>query len=125
MRATVRSASFDFSGLTSATNSVINVTGSTPTFSHLANVDGSSLFVSGGGTLALPLLTSYVNQTASNDQFRTLQSSGAGSVLDLHNVTTITNGTNFDTNLTIQALSGATMSNVTAVPKSITIAGVP
>ena len=45
------------------------------------------------GILALPALTTYTNTATNNDQYRTLQASGAGSVLDLHNVTHIGNGT--------------------------------
>src|SRR5262249_14166540 len=73
------------------------------------SIDGTSLYVSGGGTLALPGVTSYTNLVSYNDQYRTLQASGAGSALDLHNVTAVTNGTNYDTNLTIQALAGASV----------------
>ncbi|MGH9647685.1 MAG: beta strand repeat-containing protein, partial [Bryobacteraceae bacterium] len=95
--------------LASATISQFTVTGGTETLPKLTDFDGSNAFVSGGGTLALPALTSYTNLANLNDQYRTLQANGAGSVLDLRNVTTITNGAAHDTNLTIQALAGATV----------------
>src|SRR5262249_30601673 len=47
-------AAYDFSSLTSATFSVITVNGSTPNFAHLSDIDGTSIFVSGGVTVALP-----------------------------------------------------------------------
>ena len=57
----------------------LTVTGGDPTFTSLTDVDGSSLYAQGGGTLALPNLTSYAN-LAFNP---VLQASGAGSVLNL------------------------------------------
>src|SRR5581483_9833544 len=66
----------------------------------------TSILVSGGVNVAVPLVTSYTNLATGGDQYRTLQASGAGSVLDLRNVTSITNGTAYDTNLSINALAG-------------------
>src|SRR5262249_12764102 len=84
-------------------------TGSTPVFSHLADIDGTSIIVSGGVNVAFPAVASYTNLSTGNDQYRTLQASGAGSVLDLHNILSITNGTAYDTNLTILAEAGGTV----------------
>src|SRR5262249_23593674 len=72
-------------------------------------VTGASLAATGGATLSLPNLTSFTNTTTANSQTRTLQASGAGSVLDLRNVASITNGQNYDTHLAIQALAGGTV----------------
>src|SRR5262249_49637761 len=79
--------------LTAATLSQFTVSGASVTLGLVTNIDGTNLFVSGGVTLALPLVTSYTNLAPYNDEYRTLQASGAGSVLDLHNVTSVTNGT--------------------------------
>jgi hypothetical protein len=103
------SATYDFSGLTSATTSVFNVNGSATKFPSLSNIDGTSVLVSGGATLSLPALTSYTNLATGNDQYRTLQASGAGSVLDLGKVASVTNGTAYNTNLAINALAGGTV----------------
>ncbi len=95
--------------LTSATISQFTVTGSVETLPKVTDFDGSNAYVSGGGTLALPALTGYTNLANVNDQYRTLQASGPGSLLDLRNVTVVTNGSAHDTNLTIQALAGGSV----------------
>src|SRR5262249_25957828 len=79
--------------LASATVSQLDVDTQTVSFANLTNVDGSNVFVSGGATLTFPLLTSYTNLASLNSQYRTLQASGPGSVLDLSAVTSVTNGT--------------------------------
>src|SRR5262249_14333523 len=98
---------FDFSALASAANSSISLQGAQLLVPNLAVIDGSSLSVSGGSQLALPLGTSYSNTTGENDETRTLQAGGLGSLLDLRNVTLISNGLNYDTHLKIKATGGA------------------
>src|SRR5207302_9049318 len=53
--------------------------------------------------------TSYLNAVTFNDQTETFQASGTGSVLDLHAIATITNGTYYNTHLDINALAGGTV----------------
>ncbi len=108
---------FDFSGLTTATTSVLSVDAATLSVPALADIDGSSLLVTSGGTLALPAVTSYTNTTTGNDQTRTLSASGAGSMLDLHNVTTVTNGQDYNAHVAISATGGGTidLSGTTAI----------
>ena len=76
---------------------------------ELAVLDGSSVYVSNGADLALLAVTSYTNTATINDQYRTLEAVGVGSVLDLppcagrsptDKPTT--------TNLTIDAVGGST-----------------
>ena len=67
----------------SFTDSSLNVYGGLYSLPNLTDVDGASLFVN-AGTLSLPDLTSC------NANFSTFQASGAGSVLDLSALTTVT-----------------------------------
>ncbi len=96
---------------------MLSVDAATLSVPSLADIDGSNLLVTGGGTLALPAVTSYTNTTTGNDQTRTLSASGAGSTLDLHNVVTITNGMNYNAHLAISATGGGTidLSGATAI----------
>ncbi len=77
----------------------------------LTNLDGSSVLVSGGASASFPALTSYSDTLPANlnSQTRTLSASGAGSLLDLHNVATITNGSNYESHLAISASGGGTI----------------
>ena len=88
----------------------------------MATIDGTSIFVSGGGVIALPAVLAATNISTANNQYRTWQASGAGSTLDLHNAVTITNGTNYDTHLEIQANAGGTinLAGATTVTDSTT-----
>ena len=69
---------------------------------QLINANSSSFYASGGGTLSLPSITSFtgLGQTA------TFQASGAGSVLDLRNLSSITNGTNYGQHVYVEAVNG-------------------
>ena len=102
------SAAYSFGSLTSATASVLVVNGVTTAFANLADIDGSSLLVDGGVTLSLPAVLNETNVSNANDEYRRccVLPPRASSVLDLHNVQTITNGQNYDTNLTIAAVAG-------------------
>ena len=97
---------FDFGALTDAPQSTLTINGATVDFTNLTRIDGANIFVSGGVTVAFPSVTSYVNDVAIDHLSRTLQVSGAGSVLDLGNVASITNGQRYNTHLNLQAMSG-------------------
>jgi len=96
----------DLSGLTGALGTQFVVDGTQPDLSNLSSIDGVSFFVSGGGLVSLPLVTSYSVASTGNDQHRTFRAEEAGSLLDLSNVTTITNGTNYGARLYVEALTG-------------------
>lgn len=68
---------------TQLTNGQLNITGGSYDMSGLTDVDGSSLYVSNGGQLALPGLTSY----ATNETY--FSAEGSGSVLDVSALTTL------------------------------------
>ncbi len=80
--------------------------GGTADLSRAHAIDGASFWVNDGVTLALPAARSYAHATTANDQTRSLRASGAGSVLDLSNVSSITGGTNWNSDLTIEAVAG-------------------
>ena len=65
--------------------STLTVSGGSPSFAGLTAINGSNIYVSGGVNLTLPSLTEY---TGGSGYSTTLEASGAGSVLDLPNVTT-------------------------------------
>ena len=65
----------------------------TVTTTALTNANGSDLIALSGGTLALSVLTSYRGVSTYSD---TLETDGAGSVLDLTHLTTLTGATNFN-----------------------------
>lgn len=65
------------------------------------DIDSSNLFAEGGATIRLPNVVSYVGQTF-NTQFN---ATGAGSLIDLSNLTTLTGGKSFGI-VFAQALSG-------------------
>jgi RHS repeat-associated protein/uncharacterized repeat protein (TIGR01451 family) len=79
----------------------LTVQGGSYSLANLVNVDNSSLYVQGGGTLTLPSLTSY---TQSSNM--TFQASGASSVLDLSALTSL--GT-MSSDWYVKALSGGTV----------------
>jgi hypothetical protein len=68
-------------------NGSLSITGGSYNLAGLTDVDGSSLYVSGGGSLALPGLTSYTSQAGGAGIFK---ADGAGSVLDLSSLTSLT-----------------------------------
>jgi hypothetical protein len=68
-------------------NGSLSITGGSYSLPNLTNVDGSSLYVSGGGSLALPGLTSFTSQAGGAGIFK---ADGAGSVLDLSSLTSLT-----------------------------------
>ena len=70
------------------------------------SIDGASLFALAGGQLALTNLLNYAHSSTGNSQLRTFRASGAGSVLDLSNLTSITGGTHWNSDVSIEALTG-------------------
>ena len=80
----------------------------TLTVSQLANIDDSNILVSNGGTLALPEVASYAGSN-SNFSDRFIQASGAGSRIELPNLTTLTGGTAQGSEVFINALEGGTI----------------
>src|SRR5271157_5874117 len=108
----------DFSGVTDLSSTSLTLSGGgTANLDHAAKIDGANISVSGGVTLTLPAATSYTQNTGSWNSNRTLQASGAGSVLALPNLTTITGSTQYGSNLYVQALAGGhvNLSAATAV----------
>ncbi len=73
--------------------------GASYAFTSLVNLDGSNVLGERRRERRFPALTSYTATlpTGLSSQIRTLSAAGAGSLLDLHNVVTITNGLNYQT----------------------------
>ncbi len=96
--------------ITTLANSQLTLSGAGANyvFTSLANLDGSDVLVTGGASAAFPRLASYTNTPPPgvNSQTRTLSAAGTGSLLDLHNVATISNGSNYQTRLAISATGG-------------------
>jgi hypothetical protein len=97
--------SLDLSRLTSAQQSLLTVTVATD-LNALVNLNGTQVIVSNGAAQSIPGVTAYANTSITDNQYRYLQVTGAGSVLSLPNLVTITNGTSYNTNLRIEALAG-------------------
>jgi hypothetical protein len=93
----------DFRSLTTLNWITLNASGIAPQMDALANIDGSSLLISDGAELVLPLVTSYTHSIGWDS---TLAASGEGSLLSLPNLATITGRTDSRGTLHIQALSG-------------------
>jgi RHS repeat-associated protein len=79
--------------------------GGTASVPLLANIGGASLSVADGATLAVPSATSYTN-TQGELTTVTLKASGGGSVLDLHNVASVTQSTSRRVAMVVQAAGG-------------------
>ncbi len=89
-------------------NATLAATGGTTTFTATGAtaIDGASFVITGGATLALPAAVAYTNPGSGT---RTFKASGPNSVLDLHNLQTLTQYTSVDTQISIQATSGGTV----------------
>ncbi len=99
--------------ITTLTSATITDNGATPDFSGLTSLDGLNVVVTGGGTLALPTISSY----AGANYDTTLQASDPNSKLDLSHVTTLKGGGTYNA-LNIRALGGGKvdLSAVTSHP---------
>ena len=102
-------STFAAANLAFDTIGAINVTGGAVSFAKLADVDGSSLSVSGSATLSLPAVNAFTNLSSIFNQTRVWQASGAGSLLDLHNLAFISDGGFYGTHLRVAALAGGTV----------------
>jgi hypothetical protein len=100
--------------LTTVINSTINFSGGAFTTGSLEDLDLTSIYVSGGATFSSVSATSYNMGINSNV---TLSADGAGSVLDMHTVQTVTDGVGGSGNNYISATNGGTvnLSGVTAL----------
>jgi len=102
------------------TNARFEITGgSVPVMTNLSNIDGASIYVTGGAVVNFPLVTSY-SQTTSSDRY--LQAEGAGSILRFSNLTSLTSNDSVSRQLFIQALNGGEidLSGVTSVVNPVT-----
>jgi hypothetical protein len=84
-------------------------------FAALASLSNSGLTATGGATLSLPTVTSYSNSTGA----RTMQANGAGSVIALPGLTSLT--TSGNNTIYVQALNGghvdvANLASITTSP---------
>src|SRR5205085_1108161 len=86
----------------------LTATGSTTTITAMGTttIDGANLYAQSGAHLSLPKATSYGHAATSSNQVRTLEAAGAGSVLDLSGLTSITNGTEYGSQIHAEALGG-------------------
>ena len=103
---TVNTPGVSFDSLTSLTNARLELQGEVPALPVLSNIDGSSLVVSGGVTLELPLVTTYVNTINAS---REITASGAGSTIRFPALTTVTGFSSLARNTVFSALDGGTL----------------
>ncbi len=90
---------------TAFTNGSLSITGGSYTLSKLTDVNGSGLYVSNGGSLALPYLTSYTSTAGGYNTFQADGATGDGtpSILNLPALSKLTLGSS----LGINAYNGA------------------
>ena len=74
-----------------------------PAFPVLNDIDDSSIHLTNGVSLSLPLVTTY---TSTSNADRTLEAGGTGSLLSFPNLTTLTGATDPFDDLFIQAVDG-------------------
>jgi RHS repeat-associated protein len=104
---------------TTFASATATITGGTPDFSNLANIQNASFLVSGGAQVTLPAVVT--DAAPSTGGTSTLQASGTGSLLSLPAVTTLTadDSNNNHTQVTVQALAGRHV----GLPAVITLSG--
>ncbi len=90
------------SQITSMTYCRIDVSGASPSFAGVTDLDGSSVTASGGAMLSFPGVASYT----ANGTESTLEATGTGSTLSLPNLTSLADNSYSDT---IYAASGGTV----------------
>jgi RHS repeat-associated protein/uncharacterized repeat protein (TIGR01451 family) len=88
---------------TSLTDDALTVTGGSYTLAGVTDLDGSSLYVQGGASLALPGVASYANQITYDNAM--WQATGAGSTLSLGGLTGLGTISTW-ASLHVQALQG-------------------
>ena len=91
--------------ITSFVNSTLNLSAGTPSFADLSNLNGSNVTVSGGANLTMPVLTSYIGLPA-NYVTTTLEATGAGSILNLPILTTLSSYSSNNDGVAVNALAG-------------------
>jgi len=64
--------------------------------SGMTLIDGANLFASNGGEIVLPQALVYDHSSTGNDQTRFIRATGPGSVIDLRNLGSMTNGAHFN-----------------------------
>lgn len=96
----------NFSSLQDATGTTIEVEGTSVTLDGLERIDGASLLVRLGGSLALPSVRSYFVNAQGNNEVRRFRADGAGSRLSLTNLVGIRNGDAFGSDFVVESLAG-------------------
>src|SRR5262245_17026106 len=92
--------------LSTLTSGRFSVDSADITLGALSSIDGSNFIVTGGGRIALPAVTNYNQASTDSFQSRTFRADGTGSRLQINNLAAISNGTNYDAHLFIQAAAG-------------------
>ncbi len=104
---TIDNTAAGFSSLVDLTGSTVTLrNGGTADLHNVAKIDGASLFVSGGVTLALPGVLGY---TGSSSTSSTMKADGAGSLIDLSSITSFA-GPTANGALTVEAVNGSQVS---------------
>ncbi|MBD2152111.1 Ig-like domain-containing protein [Pseudanabaena sp. FACHB-1277] len=98
---------------------IATINGTTPDFSGLTDITGAGFIAANGGVVSLPV-TSYTGNSA--EFFTTLRAEGAGSLLDLSNVTTLSGATFVSDSLNIEAVNGGqvNLKNTTQITGGLT-----
>ncbi|MBS0265753.1 MAG: hypothetical protein JSS02_27730, partial [Planctomycetes bacterium] len=96
----------DLENLVSFTTSALTVDGTNVVLQNVTNVDGSSLVVRGGGALALPAVRHFAAYSGGIGESSSLSAVGAGSVLDLSNVSGLSGTTGWADSFGIIAEQG-------------------
>jgi hypothetical protein len=78
--------SIPISQITDMTNCVLTISTTSRTFPNLVGIDGTSMLVSGGATLSVPLAKTFTQPVSRN---ATLTATGVGSLLNLGNLESI------------------------------------
>src|SRR5207302_694554 len=99
---------YDLSNVVNLPRTTVRVAGAgrSVTFAKVTDIDDASFYVAGGARLSLPGATSYIHVTTANGRDRHFQAAGANSVLDLSAVNSITNGTDYGSHVSVDALAG-------------------
>ena len=99
----VGSAAVDFPNLVSAKRTVFRIDdGAHVTANNLAVINGASLYVYDGSTLALPAVRHFNLETTANSQHRYFRVEGVGSRLDLSNLLSFDNNGQYDSRWYVQ-----------------------
>jgi hypothetical protein len=76
----------------------------------IANVNGGSFRVSGGGRLSFPAVASYLHASTANGQRRTFVAIEDGSRLEFPALRSLVNGEHYDSDLSVEAVVGGHIS---------------